>query len=183
MTQSRIPSPTSPPWRDTRSRPVLPQESSGPDQRPPMPQWQMAIIAVVAVSLAASLGLLAWSLVGQRSVAAIFQVGECANDVPFDGTPVTEVVKVDCDQIHQVEVYALVGMPGDGPYPGDQEVDARAGQLCRTAASAELVGLDPGWQLKALRPSVESWDQSDRTVTCFLTRTSGNRTAGSITSG
>lgn len=135
------------------------------------------------MSLLASISLLAWNLWGNRSVPAVLEVGQCANDVVFDGSPIVEVTQVDCGELHQVEAYALVGMPEDGPYPGDEEVDGRAAQLCRTAASAELVGLDPGWQLKAIRPSVESWAQGDRTVTCLLTRASGNKTAGSITSG
>ncbi len=154
-----------------------------PPARRSMPGWQRAVIVVIAVSVVASLALLGWNLLGSRSVPPVLEVGQCANDVGFDGSPIVEVTRVDCADLHQVEAYALVGMPGDGPYPGDDEVDGRAAQLCRTAASAELVGLDPGWQLKAIRPSVESWAEGDRTVTCLLTRASGNKTAGSITSG
>ena len=139
------------------------------------------MVVVVGVALATSLGLLAWTVFGQQPVAAQFAIGDCADGVVFDGTPVFEVVKVDCADLHQIEVFAEVVMPGGDDYPGDDEVDARAARLCRTAASAELVGLDPGWQVKVLRPSPSSWQAGDRTATCFLTRASGNRTAGSIT--
>ncbi|HKJ56382.1 MAG TPA: septum formation family protein [Nitriliruptoraceae bacterium] len=183
MPSSGVPTPASPPWRDSRSRPAAESPVAAPPPQRRLSTWTVVVIVVIGLSLVASLVLLAWNLWGSRPVAAVFEVGQCADDVVFDGSPVTEVIDVDCSQVHQVEVYALVGMPGDGPYPGDEEVDGRAAQLCRTAASAELVGLDPGWQLKALRPSVDSWDQGDRTVTCFLTRASGNKTAGSITSG
>lgn len=147
-----------------------------------MPTRQRAMIAVVAVAVVASIGVLAWTVLGQRPVAAEFAVGDCADGVAFDGTPVYEVVKVDCADLHEVEVFAEVVLAGADEYPGDTEVDARAARLCRTAASAELVALDPGWQVKVLRPSVASWEAGDRTATCFLTRASGNKTAGSITS-
>lgn len=180
----RVQFPTAPPWQDSRPAPdAVAQPSLPPTGRPPMARWQVALVVLVGLSIVASVVVLVWSLGARREVPAAFAPGECADDVAFDGSAVTDVVKVDCAQLHQVEAFALVSMAGDTTYPGDTEVDARAAQLCRTAASAELVALDPGWQLKALRPSVDSWRDGDRTVTCFLTRASGSKTAGSISSG
>lgn len=179
MATGKVRMPSAPPWRDERTRPPTSPAPSTPGPSEP-PGWLLATVAGVVIVVVAAV---AWWFVLARTGGqdGALAVGTCANGVVFDGSPVETVDAVDCADLHEVEVYAVTLVRGDAQWPGDLEVEARAARACRTAAAGELAALDPGWQLKYLRPTTAGWAAGDRSVTCFVTRSSGTMTAGSIT--
>ena len=79
---------------------------------------------------------------------------------------------VPCDEPHRYEVFA-VGRLNDGAYPGAEETDAAARQLCYEQF-APNVGFDASQMGDDIRvvvipPSEQSWNnQADRDVECLL---------------
>lgn len=179
MATRQVRMPKAPQWGGRQFPSEQPESAPAPPPRDP-PSWPVAATAIaVAVVMA---GLVAWVVLSRptSATAGDLAVGDCANDVAFDGTTVDSVATADCAELHEVEVFATTVVRGEGPWPGDREVDARAARACQTAASGELTTLDPGWQLKFLRPTSDGWAVGDRAVVCFVTRASGNLTAGSV---
>ena len=80
--------------------------------------------------------------------------------------------EVDCSLPHQAEMFHrfdLQGQPG-APYPGESATIAQADPVCKLTFAA-YVGVP--WESSRLDyayfyPSVETWNQGDRSVVCFL---------------
>lgn len=180
MGSRRVRMPSTPPWRSGDQPDPEPSAPARPGNAGGTPWWLPVVVAAVVAGIVA--GGLAWWIARPEPVAdELLAVGDCANGIPFDGSDVAAVTRVDCSRLHDVEVYATTVVRGDGPWPGDIEVETRAARACRSAATGELTALDPGWQLKFLRPTPEGWALGDRGVVCLVARTSGSRTAGSVT--
>lgn len=181
MAARRVKMPTAPQWRNPNLV-VEPQVPSGPDEPSgfEVPTWAWITGLVVAVA-AITTGVVLWLVGGPTDLTERpLAVGDCAVGVPFDGSDVGAVELIDCGDLHDVEVYAVTTVRGEGDWPGAIAADEAAARACRAAAAADLAGLDPGWQVKFLRPTADGWATGDRAVTCLITRTSGTRTAGSV---
>lgn len=102
--------------------------------------------------------------------------GDCLNR-PLGTTRIDSVPRVPCTHPHDEEVYAIVDL-GDGPWPGEDAVDARALQLCSVAAepflgiSAEDTLLD----LRRYQPIEISWEYGENTVLCRVADPLGKTT-------
>lgn len=102
-------------------------------------------------------------------------VGECFDDAG----PV-----VDCADLHDNEVYALITYEGGptAPYPGDAAMDAFSEDAC-VAEFSRYVGIDyddSRYEGYFLSPSAETWAAGDREIVCFLYDSSFRQLRGSV---
>jgi len=93
------------------------------------------------------------------------EVGDCVADLPQG--EVKDVAVKPCDQPNGGRVFARFSMP-DGSWLGDEVMrkPAEAGCWNRWIASKELVNTPS--RVYVLRPSQDSWQKGDRTVTCLV---------------
>jgi hypothetical protein len=114
------------------------------------------------------------------------EVGDCFDDPAdlADGAPgeALEVDGVPCDDPHDNEVFALVSVPGDGAYPGPEEIQDEGRARCATQL-AGYVGNDPPARVEVvayLFPTEDAWDDGDRGVVCVLYHASEPKLVGSM---
>ena len=97
------------------------------------------------------------------------QVGQCfANVIPAGGQ-VENVDKIDCEEPHLNEIYAVVELP-DGDFQRTF-IEEDSVELCLEAFEP-FVGLNYAesiYEFDLLHPSSESWEKmNDREVICYL---------------
>ncbi|NDK31776.1 flagellar basal body-associated FliL family protein [Nesterenkonia haasae] len=92
---------------------------------------------------------------------------------------------ISCERNYDVQVLLQREMEDDvtdGEYPGDDIVAGNANQWCHEEIelSAEAVeAVDTELQIELWHPSESTWNNDDdRLVTCFLSRTDGERLSG-----
>lgn len=133
-------------------------------------------IPVAAVGIIISIGQAERDNEGQitsaGSMAAIdLQVGDCF-DHEFDETGEEEVGTVrglPCSEPHAYEVFAIHSF-GPGGYPTEEEMDGVFVDQCLTAFDS-FVGVvyeESELWVEMLFPTLEGWNEGDRSFTCFL---------------
>ena len=93
-------------------------------------------------------------------------VGDCLNDADLSGI-VTSVPVVPCSEPHDSEAYAEFDL-AEGPYPGTDEIDAKANEGCVEAFTA-FVGIpfnESDLEYSFYLPTESSWPQGDRRILC-----------------
>ena len=110
------------------------------------------------------------------------EVGDCFNDTEMGVNEVTEVPAVPCSIPHDNEVYALFDLAA-GPFPGDAQVDAIAGQGCyerfedaigRSYDESEIAFI-------SMYPTEDSWAGiGDREVVCIAYHMEYEKLTGSV---
>ncbi len=128
------------------------------------------------------MGLFAGAFVLSACAGAVLalDVGTCFDD-PESFAEVRDVPIVDCDEPHDNEVIANQDLTGDD-YPGQEQVDNRASQICFDSFSA-YVGIsyeESIYEIGWLVPSDETWDVGDREIICFAYDLSLDKITGSI---
>lgn len=110
--------------------------------------------------------------------------GECLE--PFESAWQDEYTVVACDQPHHGQLVRIAEFPvpetGPEPYPGEEELQTRALQLCRAGSlySSGAAGL-PDVVITATYPlSEEEWDAGERSYSCFVNRSSGEPLPGDV---
>jgi hypothetical protein len=87
-----------------------------------------------------------------------------------------EATIVDCDEPHEMEVYAQFtldrdAVPGDGDdFPGGNELTWYAQDECQTRFEG-YTGQSywtSSFDLRVLTPSFSTWDVGDRAITCLI---------------
>jgi hypothetical protein len=109
--------------------------------------------------------------------------GECLS--PFTNAWAQTFTVVDCATPHIAQLTARLAVEGD-TYPGAEALATRAADQCQSdaalnASAAAAVG-DVQVQ-GSYAPDQASWDQGDRFVSCFVTRSSGQPLTGSLAPG
>jgi hypothetical protein len=111
---------------------------------------------------------------GGKPVRLNIAEGQCFNEVvdPAVDPPVHTFQIIDCGQLHDAEVFAVLAMPepSGAPYPGDQAMDRTVNRLC-LARFAPYIGVE--YPRSVLRLSVShpvdtTWAAGDRTVMCSV---------------
>lgn len=115
--------------------------------------------------------------VASADVAATELVtGDCVSGVVIGAAErrtIDSARVVDCESVHELEVFATFDVTsafetaGDevgDVYPGEQKVVMAADEGCASRL-AEL-GVDDGLGVIAIWPTIQSWGQADRMVTC-----------------
>jgi hypothetical protein len=108
--------------------------------------------------------------------------GDCFGD--FSGGTVSDVDKVDCDEPHQNEVYAVFDSESDGDFPGEGDLSDEAEEECLGDRFEDYVGLSydqSRYFASPIVPSEESWEESDdREIVCYLHEQDGSDIDGSV---
>lgn len=100
-----------------------------------------------------------------------FTIGECINVPP--GEEINEFESVDCEEVHDAEVFALPQHPDgeEAPYPGLAALETFARDRCE-AEFEPYVGTDynsSAIYYTVLTPSEDAWDAADdREMVCLL---------------
>lgn len=98
-------------------------------------------------------------------------IGDCVADIDqLDSDEDIDVV--DCAEPHAGEVFAQADIAGRTLFPGNERLGQEAGEICGGDAFTEYVGIAfgvSGLDVITMMPSMESWAQDDRTVTCVVT--------------
>ncbi|MGN6242857.1 MAG: septum formation family protein [Motilibacteraceae bacterium] len=138
--------------------------------------------AGAAVLAAGGLGGCSWpwqhSDVTQVPVLEV-TVGQCFTPPKEPVVQLADLQSVPCSKAHTLEAYATVAYQANGSaspradYPGDAALTTFADGTC-AARYADYVGIDyrdSSFFYTYLLPSPRSWQDSDRTVACFITTT------------
>jgi hypothetical protein len=120
---------------------------------------------------------------GRRVHILDVRPGQCVNLLDPKAQSVGDVRVVPCRQPHDLEVFAVVTLPGSR-YPGDGRIQDLADDAC-TAHLLDYTGrnldqLDDSIDYGFFTPDRGSWQLGDRQVTCSLESTSGERLTGSL---
>ncbi len=98
------------------------------------------------------------------------KVGDCFNEVTWDGDETTSVPAVPCDEPHIYEAFYEYSLPG-GIMPTDDELAQSVDETC-TPAFGDFVGLsydESTLDYFYFSPTQEGWDDlGDRVVTCVI---------------
>jgi len=105
-------------------------------------------------------------------------VEDCFSPADAD-TFVDRVQVIDCDEPHQMEVFAQYEVDDVDAYPGGNELTFAAQDECQSRFE-DYVG-QSYWTSEldfiTLTPSFSTWDVGDRTVTCLLVAGDGSMLA------
>ncbi|NVI86802.1 DUF4190 domain-containing protein [Actinomadura sp. BRA 177] len=99
--------------------------------------------------------------------ASTLKAGTCF--VGFEEKSVAVFMRAaPCKEAHEGEIAGRATLRAR-PFPGDQEVAAEAGELCRNrTAFLKKTGRAEDFRLYTDRPDKEMWGRGDRTVTCVV---------------
>ncbi len=101
---------------------------------------------------------------------AEYALGDCFKD--FDPEALVSTL-VPCDTGHSAQLVAVFRYPEDEPYPGEEELKAKALEACQ---AAKLGPAANEYELNFQRsfPSSTSWESGDRRADCYVTALGGN---------
>ncbi len=103
---------------------------------------------------------------------AALEVGDCyLEPAVSDSGIVYGVQLVACEELHLAEVFAVLSHPApSGPYPGDEEMNEDAGEMC-LAEFEDYVG-EPyetsPYYFTYVYPLADNWDRGDRLIVCSI---------------
>jgi Septum formation len=140
--------------------------------------------AVIVVVLIAFLGVVLW-MVKDNGNADDLKVGDCF-DVPSE-TTVTTVTHHGCTEPHTAEVFHVVEFSGSDmttplTFVIDNFVDTACTPVFATYTGTELAAstdLTYGW----FYPTVDGWQNGDRTITCYITKADDGLMTTSVKAG
>jgi hypothetical protein len=144
----------------------------------PLPVKVGAMLGVIVLAAVVFVGL-AYVIAPLPSLEA----GSCVNGIRA-GAEVTSSVAhpVDCASPHDNEVVGVASYTGEGPFPGQDALQAFAVQPC-VAAFATYVGTTfeaSTIDMIAVAPSDATWAKGDRAISCVALNTDGTKFTGSI---
>lgn len=120
-----------------------------------------------AATVAAALPLAFLGACTSTNVLAL-GVGDCLQSDVLEGD-VSDVAVVPCSDPHDAEVYAILGLTGEG-YPGIEAVSTAAEEFCLPEFE-QFVGVsypDSEIVVYPLLPTQDSWtEQGDRDILCI----------------
>jgi len=162
--------------RDPWSTPS-PEWQSRPTPTPPpisSMSWIRPVIFLIVIAVF-GIGFVAAQLDGSEAIDEL-SVGECFN--PGTATEVYSVPVVDCNELHEAELFGKVEIDGFGStYPGDEELYDWVNARCE-AQFAAYVGepyADSRYWIEVFMPTVDGWEDGDRTGLCTAVLVDANR--------
>jgi hypothetical protein len=120
---------------------------------------------------------------GRRVHILDVRAGDCVNLPSPQADQVRDVRVVPCGQPHDLEVFAVVRLPG-ARFPGPARVDRLADDLCvgslEDYTGSTLDELRDDVDYGYFSPERDAWELGDRHVTCSLESSSGGQLTGSL---
>ncbi|ROP74786.1 septum formation family protein [Curtobacterium sp. PhB115] len=105
---------------------------------------------------------------------------ECLS--PFTNAWAQSFTVVDCASPHIAQLTARLPVSGD-TYPGAEALAAQAAEQCQGAAALNTSAAASVGDVQvqgSYAPDQATWDQGDRYLSCFVTRSSGQELTGSL---
>jgi hypothetical protein len=137
-------------------------------------RWAAAALSVVAAASTSGCSIFGGDDEGDAVSVFELEPGMCFPTLDEARAEVQELAPVDCGTEHTQEFMGTVTYPteetGDA-FPGQDVLDAFAQGACAEQFES-YVGvsyLDSELFLTYLLPSPRSWDQDDRSISCFVT--------------
>lgn len=140
--------------------------------------FKRAVGAVILIACAVSLAgcsLLAVVPEGEQD-AFTLAVGDCINT--SGASEVDTVPVIDCDEPHDLEIFAATELTGD-TFPGDTVVSDELDAFCRGDVFTDFIGLpyaDSIFGTSGFHPTAASWDNGDRELLCTIGNPDGQTT-------
>ncbi|MFS0729248.1 septum formation family protein [Curtobacterium sp. 1P10AnD] len=106
--------------------------------------------------------------------------GECLS--PFTNAWAQTFTVVDCSTPHAAQLTARLPVQADA-YPGADALSAQAAEQCQTSAALDTAAAASVGDVQvqgAYAPDESTWQQGDRFISCFVTRSSGQELTGSL---
>ncbi len=96
------------------------------------------------------------------------ELGDCLNDagIPLR-SDMTDVPRVSCDEPHDSELFAILGVEGS-TFPGEREMVTQGQDRC-ARAFGDFIGIpfaNSTLDFRFYYPTASSWAQGDRTIYC-----------------
>ena len=159
MTEQQLPpAPPAPP----AAPPAAPAAANPPSKM--RTYITFGVIAVIVAVLA--------FFVSQNQSAGDLAVGQCF-DEPANATGITTVVKHACTEAHDAEVFHVVEYTEGDAFPISLSVDSFIDDTCVPAFETyvgEPFDTATEYDLGYFYPDRESWEDGDRTFTCYVMR-------------
>ena len=115
-----------------------------------------------------------------ETVAAQADPGDCIEEL--ESGSVEELEKVDCEESHVAEVFAVLDLE-NGDFPGTDEITTMSAEACLDEFE-DYVGVaynDSEYEIFPIAPSEESWEEADdREVICLAGNPDQSELEGSI---
>lgn len=142
----------------------------------------MVVLGVLAIACSGAERDDRGEIVGAGDVSAFeMRLGDCFDNPEDPTAPVSSLAAVPCEDPHDNQVFALIDFPeGGDAFPGAQAIRDFATDACLEQFEP-FVGRsyeESRFDISALYPSAESWDQGDREVICVLLDTAGEPWTG-----
>lgn len=124
----------------------------------------VVVLGVVGVAVLGGCG---------RTPYRAMEVGECLPaSAEVVGVREPDPPRVPCSSAHRYEVYAVEQMGLSGDWPGADEVDAAAKELCyarfERGTGHDPLTLSDGVLVLTIGPTEDGWDDGDRAVECLV---------------
>jgi hypothetical protein len=149
-------------------------------------RFPLAIIAGVTLALVltgCASGLPHASDDAPEGTVTLFDLGlgDCLNDagVPLR-SDMTDVPRVDCEEPHDSELFAILGAEGS-TFPGERELVSQGQDRC-ARAFGDFIGItfsNSTLDFRFYYPTASSWAHGDRTIYC-LAFDPGLKVSGSL---
>ena len=107
----------------------------------------------------------------EQIAAKDLEVGDCIANATATTGDVKTFDSIDCDKPHDGEVFTIIKLEGDR-YPGVKVVSGKGQRGCRARRRRQATPkafADRRLGYKFVYPTLESWKQDDRDVTCLAT--------------
>ena len=107
-----------------------------------------------------------------HDVVSVFNLKQrtCFGD--FSAGSVSELERIDCDEPHANEVFALFDSQSDDEFPGDDELNQEAFEGCTGERFEDYVGTsyaESRWYVDVILPTEGTWEErDDREIICYL---------------
>ncbi len=127
------------------------------------------------VAAVAALGVVGVAVLGGcgKTPYRAMEVGECLPaSAEVVGRREPDPPRVPCGSAHRYEVYAVEQLGLSGAWPGTDEVDTAARELCydrfERGTGHDPLTLPDGVMVLTIGPTEDGWDDGDRAVECLV---------------
>jgi hypothetical protein len=97
------------------------------------------------------------------------KLGDCLNDADIPlRSDMTDVPRVSCEQPHDSELFAILGVEGSA-FPGERELVSQGQDRC-ARAFGDFIGIpfaNSALDFRFYYPTASSWAQGDKTIYCL----------------
>lgn len=183
MTDQQPPPPPPPPYDPSAGGPQT------PTQAPPVPAPAPAnppskIRGYITFGVIAVIVAVLVFFISQNQSAGDLAVGQCF-DEPGRDTGITTVVKHECTEAHDAEVFHVVEYTGGDAYPISLSIDSFIDDTCVPVFATYLgqpFETATDFDLGYFYPDRDAWEDGDRTFTCYISRVDGAKLTESVRS-